>query len=244
VLEEKRRKTRPFCTISHYFVDTLIAESYPSQQDELRNLVLGKNRKSNEQKVRSIAGEQLWKLVETMVLEAQESSKIPIKFGSSAKKSTVGKMKDALGLERKTKIENKSDQSIKLIISYQPMTVTVRTKVEAGVSVPIISVEATAGREHEIQKGEHPPQEAVLLPGSRETFELPWKNYYLTIFTQRMDGACVIHEKNILVRSYQNWEFVQNDLKKQVEIKRPPIPTPSPDEPPQETKKKKKWGLW
>jgi hypothetical protein len=144
-------------------------------------------------------------------------------------KSTAGKVKNSLRLVCKTKIENKSDQSIKLIISYQPMTVTVRSKVEAGVSVPFPWVEATAtlGREHEIQKGEHPHQEAVLLPNSREPFELPWRNYYLIIFTERMDGACVIHE-NRLVRSSQDWVFEQSDLKKQVEIKWPPIPTPSP----------------
>jgi hypothetical protein len=150
-----------------------------------------------------------------------------------------GKYQKCLGTgTQKAKIENKSDQKIKVIVSYQPMTVTVRTKMEAGVTVPYTSVEATVGREHEIQKGMHPSQEAVVLPSSCEAFELPWKNYYLTILTEQMDGSRVIHEKKRLFRSSQNWEFVQSDLEKQVEIIMPEIIMPPIQ------KKKKKWSLW
>jgi hypothetical protein len=144
--------------------------------------------------------------------------------GGSAQKSTMGKVKNTLGLARNTKIANKSDQKITVIISYQ--AITVRTKVQAGVSIlPYTSLDsklgATLKREDEIQKGEHPPQQSVVLPNSREAFELPWKDFYLTILTERMDGSCLIHEKNRMVRSSQNWIFLQTDLAKHVAIQRP-----------------------
>jgi hypothetical protein len=68
-------------------------------------------------------------------------------------KSTAGRCRDLFSLECKSKIKNESDQKIKVIVSYQPMTVTVRTKVEASVSVPFVSIEATAGGGRKIQIG-------------------------------------------------------------------------------------------
>jgi hypothetical protein len=254
---ERIRLSSWFCLDTQLFLDTLDEELDPSHQDELRKLredtsfLVDINSKSNEQKVRSIAGEELWTQMEAKVEDKieedtelknkmeKEGEYPTYKFGAPKRKSAMGNVKNTLGLERKTKIKNKSDQEINLIISYQQMAVTVRTKVEAGVSVPYTSIEASAGREQEIQKGGHPHQEAVVLPNCHEVFELPWSGYYLTISTLQMDGTCVIHEKNRLVRSSQNWEFVQSDLRKQVEIiQRPPNIIPTPGE------KKEKWKWW
>lgn len=72
-----------------------------------------------------------------------------------------------------------------------------RTEVQAGVSVPF-----TYGKQ---------PQEAGVLPNSScEAFEMPWKNYCLSILTEQMDASCVLHEKkNELVHSSQNCDFLQ-----------------------------------
>jgi hypothetical protein len=64
----------------------------------------------NEQKVRSKVGEELWTQVEVKVFDMLESIK-KVKFGwSMAKSTTMEKTRNSLGLERKTKITNESDQ--------------------------------------------------------------------------------------------------------------------------------------
>mmetsp|Transcript_7502 Transcript_7502/g.17020 ORF Transcript_7502/g.17020 Transcript_7502/m.17020 type:complete len:146 (-) Transcript_7502:327-764(-) len=123
------------------------------------------------------------------------------------------KSRDTFGLKSKTKITNASSETIYVVVDMQPTSVTIHTKIEAGLSVPYIHV--NAGWELETNRGARPPQEAVILSGSAEKFELPHTEYYLTIFTKKADGTYVIREKNRLVRSSQNWIFEEADLTKE-----------------------------
>jgi hypothetical protein len=78
---------------------------------------------------------------------------------ASVKKNNVEKFMTTIGLLRKTNIENKSDQKINVIVSYQPISVTVSVSGKADLST---NLPATAGSVKLM--GKHPPQEAVILP--------------------------------------------------------------------------------
>jgi hypothetical protein len=131
---------------------------------------------------------------------------LPARLGFELTTIMCKQSKNFLGWERNTKIANKSNQDINLIIYHQPMQVSE--------SVPYPPLETTAERESKIQKGDHPPQQAMLLANSREVFELPCKDYYLTIFTVRPDGSRVFHVRNRLVRKSQNCDFLQAERNK------------------------------
>jgi hypothetical protein len=121
---------------------------------------------------------------------------------ASVKKNNVEKFMTSIGLPRKTDIENKSDQKINVIVSYQRISVKVSASGKSEVST---NFPATAGSVKLM--GKHPPQESGILPHSSATFEIPWTNYYVVILTTQTDGSYVIHEKYRLVRSSQNWEL-------------------------------------
>jgi hypothetical protein len=72
----------------------------------------------------------------------------------------------SIGLLRKTDTEKKSDQKINVIVSYQPISVTVSASGKADF---LTNIPAIAGSVKLM--GKHPPQEAVILPHSSETFE-------------------------------------------------------------------------
>jgi hypothetical protein len=243
------RSLTPFCTDTKLFLETLGEELNPSQRAELRELrdSTGRFEMSSgisEEKFRVIAvTKELWMHVEKQMIRIlDEKRRIRNWREVDTKplpKSFMGRVKAFLGWERKTKIVNKSDLDIKVIISHQPVTEIVGTNMQVSLTVPCTPLEAAAGRESKTHKGNRQPQQGVVLAHTREVFELPWKEYYLTIFTERTDGSRVYHEKDRLVRSSQNWEFLPAHLAKDMD------PQPSPNERPQEEKKKKKWlGLW
>jgi hypothetical protein len=140
---------------------------------------------------------------------------------------------------RITKIYNRSNEKIKVVVSDQPTAVSICNKHKARTSIPYDHV----GANGESQQGNNRIQEAVLLPNSRGLFELPWKNFYLTILIKREDGVCIIHERNRLVRCSQNYEFLQSDLENQVQILTPPVVPPPPTETSQEPASTKKESI-
>jgi hypothetical protein len=113
------------------------------------------------------------------------------KFEQSYLLKEMEKPRPTAEAKKTTKIRHKSDKKIKVIVSHEPTSATVRTKVEAGISVPSLSIEAAGPgeRKREIPMGEHPPQQAVVLPNSHEAFALPWNNCHMTVLTEQPDGS-------------------------------------------------------
>jgi len=139
---------------------------------------------------------------------------IMIKF-EKAEARTVGERVELIfGLQRKSKIENQSSQDINVIISDEKVTCTRSTKPSAGADVTFVQVCAEVGKE----TVEHPPcQEAVVLKGDSEEFELDQKKYFLTVFTRDTKNNIAVHVKNRCVLAKQNWIIEEQDLRKQVE---------------------------
>lgn len=139
---------------------------------------------------------------------------IIIKFEKAEARTMGERVELIFGLQRKTKIENQTSQDINVIISDEEVTCTRSTKLTAGADVTFVQVCAEVGKE----TVEPPPcQEAVVLKGGSEEFELDQKKYYFTVFTRDTKNNIVVHVKNRCVPAKQNWIFEEQDLTKHVE---------------------------
>jgi len=118
-----------------------------------------------------------------------------------------------VNVENKTKITNKSYRDIEVFISHQEVEITFSAKGELCIGFCYV---AKADGSFELTKKIAPrkPEGTVIVAGSTETFQLPQKDYYLTIMSSDPSKGAVVHEFNRRVLSKENWTFEQKDLNK------------------------------
>ena len=118
-----------------------------------------------------------------------------------------------VGLENKTKITNKSDRDIEVFISHQEVEITFSAKGELCIGFCYVA-KLGCGITETKKISPRKPEWTSIRAGETETFQLPQKDYHLTILSSDPSRGVVVHEFNRRVLSKENWLFEQKDLNK------------------------------
>eukprot|EP00985_Skeletonema_marinoi_P018010 scaffold10013_cov94-Skeletonema_marinoi.AAC.3 len=120
--------------------------------------------------------------------------------------------KRLVSLENKTKIINNSNRKIEVVVSHHEVEITFSAKGELGIDVCVAKLSCGIIETKKIAPRK--PEWTSILAGENGTFQLPQKDYYLTIMSSDPSKGFVVHEFNRRVLSKQNWIFEPKDLNK------------------------------